>query len=71
MQDSMPEITGFPRELLSIEEEPGSRRIWVEGLNEVLEQCYGEGLLPSELGVLWSKKGTKISLADYNKFPGG
>lgn len=71
MQDSMPEIAEFPRELLRIEGQPESPRIWVEGLNEVLEQCYGEGLLPSELSIPWSKKGTKISLAGYNKFPGG
>jgi predicted dehydrogenase len=71
MQDSMPEITEFPRELLRTEGEPGSLRIWVEGLDEVLEQCYREGLLPSELSVPWSKKGAKINLTNYNKFSGG
>ncbi len=70
MHDSMPEIAGFPRHLIREENPLGQRRIWVEGLDDILEGCYEKNSLPSEAGVPWSRKGRKISLRDYREFPG-
>jgi len=69
IQDSMPEIMSFPKKLLHLEEKEGKQRIWVEGLDEVFKQCYEKCLLPSEMGVSWSRKGRKISLTNYKTFP--
>jgi len=69
MQDSMPEILAFPRRLIVAEGEPGRRTIRVKGLDAVLEQCYENNSLPSELGIPWSGKGKIIDLTDYRKFP--
>jgi predicted dehydrogenase len=55
MQESSPAITDFPAGLLRTEETAGSSRKWVEGLDEVLELCYAESLLPSEAGVEWAR----------------
>lgn len=69
MQDSMPEIAGFPRHLIGEANAPGQRRIWVEGLDDILERCYEKNQLPSESDVPWSRKGRRISLRDYREFP--
>jgi predicted dehydrogenase len=70
-QDSMPRIQNFPRSLLKKEGEPGKAALFVEGLDEVMKGCYKQRLLPSEMGVSWSKKGKIIALIDYKNFPGG
>ncbi len=70
-QDSMPAIKTFPKRMLHTIEESGSRRIWVDGLDEILLSCYEENLLPSEKGVSWAAAGKKISLGNYHFFPGG
>jgi predicted dehydrogenase len=69
MQDSMPQIVNFPRDLITAEGEPGRRSIRVNGLGAVLEQCYEQNSLPSELGIPWSSKGKIIDLTEYRKFP--
>jgi len=69
MQDSMPHILNFPRGLIVAEGEPGRRTILVKGLDAVLEQCYENNSLPSELGIPWSEKGKIVELTDYRKFP--
>jgi predicted dehydrogenase len=44
--------------------------VWVEGLQETLEQAYDEGCLPSELeGVDWGRAGETLTLDDYDRFP--
>ena len=70
-QDSMPQIQNFPRSLLVERGEPGKRGLAVKGLEEVMRECYDKSLLPSELGVSWSKKGKVINLSNYKYFPGG
>ena len=79
IQDSMPDIRDFPAELVRIVEGPGSsrlaaetpgaRRLVVEGLDAALASCYESERLPSEMGLPWSAKGTKIDLRDYSSFP--
>ena len=70
-QDSRPEVEEFPGEIIVSQGEPGNREVTVAGLAEVLDECYQENALPSELGVPWSRKGRAVSLADYVYFPGG
>lgn len=69
MQDSMPEIRGFPEGSVRTVQTEGSRRRTVEGLGEALEACYEAGVMPSELGSGWSAKGKKIDLRSYASFP--
>jgi len=71
LHDSVPEIAGFPPELVHVEGEPGGRRTWVEGLNETMVDCYERGILPAEAGAAWSRAGREVSLVDYGDFPSG
>lgn len=71
MQDSMPNIVEFPSMLVRIQGEPGLRRTCVEGLDVLLEECFEKSLLPSEMGVPWSREGKQIQLRNYTAYPGG
>jgi predicted dehydrogenase len=70
-QDSCGEITVFPPPLVHVTGSAPRRLVWVEGLAEDLRQCYTAGVLPSELGMGWSRPAGKIDLRDYRHFPGG
>jgi predicted dehydrogenase len=64
-QQSMPLITPFPEPLIHVAGPNGSRRTSVQGLDEVLEQCYEQWRLPSELGaVAWAKSGREIGVPE-------
>ena len=79
IQDSMPDISDFPAGLVRMVEGPGARRLTVEtpgarrrvveGLDEALTACYEAGKLPSEMGLPWGVRGTKVDLRDYTTFP--
>ncbi len=71
MQDSMPEIRPFPADTIQGEEGHGTRRLWVEGLDEGLEACFERNALPSELGLSWAAGGRKVDLRDYPSYPHG
>ncbi|HUU37596.1 MAG TPA: Gfo/Idh/MocA family oxidoreductase [Candidatus Desulfaltia sp.] len=70
-QDSQPKIQNFPPKIISSQGEPGHREISVEGLADILGECYEKNLLPSELGVSWSRRGRMIELSEYAHYPGG
>ncbi|MFZ2055372.1 MAG: Gfo/Idh/MocA family oxidoreductase [Candidatus Aminicenantales bacterium] len=70
-QDSQPEIQNFPRKIIIARGEPGHREISVEGLADILGECYEKNRLPSELGVPWSSRGRMIELSEYAHYPGG
>jgi len=70
-QDSMSRITPFPAAQIRVQGDPPKRLTWVEGLAEVLQQCYAEAVLPSELGVAWARSGRMVALEGYRRFPGG
>ena len=79
IQDSMPDIRDFPAGLVRTVEGPGARRLAVEtpgarrrvvdGLDEALTACYEAEKLPSEIGLPWGAKGTKVDLRPYTSFP--
>jgi predicted dehydrogenase len=60
-QESMPQITEFPKDSITIEGEPGSRKTSVTGLESALDQCFDEFRLPSELAFPWSRPGKPIT----------
>lgn len=66
MQESVPEIVNFPASLIRREEEP--ELIWVEGLKEVLLDCYEDWTLPSDKEIPWTKAGKKVILDSYKYF---
>jgi len=70
-QESMPDIVDFPSLLVTSSGEEGSRQIWVQGLDRILQNCFEKALLPSERCIPWSKKGAEIDLQAYEFFPGG
>jgi len=66
MHESMPTIQSFPKELIRQE---GELTI-VDGLQEALDRCYEQNVLPSECGDLaWSRAGRTIDLRGYENFP--
>lgn len=73
MQDSTPRIVNFPEDIISekVIGDTGERFLCVDGLEEILENCFEKNTLPSEDGVKWSKPGRKISLVGYKSFGDG
>ena len=68
-QDSMPQITEFPGDMLAVRGEPGRRFTSVAGLADTLKECFESSLLPSEMTVPWSRTGEVIDIARYGDFP--
>ncbi len=69
VQESMPEIGGFPENLIRTSQTAEGRQTWVQGLAETLFKCYDENVLPAEINIPWSKKGQTIPLKSYRRFP--
>jgi len=69
MQDSMPGIRDFPEALRRAAEDGGTRRVWVDGLDEAFEECYAKNALPSETGIAWSARGRRVELGPQYSFP--
>lgn len=55
-----------------IRQEPfsGSKRVYVEGLNEVLTTAHESGQLISETKVGWGRAGSVLDVSEYDVFPG-
>ena len=70
-QDSAGAPIDFPRELLRVKGTAPRRLVWVDGLAEVLRECYVAGVLPSEAGIAWARAGRLVELRGYRYFPGG
>lgn len=68
IQESVKEIKTFPEEIIKFNQE--KQQVWVEGLVDVLKDCYEKALLPTENNVLWAQAGRKVNLEDYNYFKG-
>ena len=71
MQEAVPEIVDFPQELIKTwkDEEGNSAAVYVDGLAEIMKDCYNNWRLPHELGVEWSRVDEEIKLTDYDYFP--
>lgn len=66
MQDSMPQIEDFPEELIKKGKlQSGEEAIYVEGLEDVLLECYERWALPNEMCVSWARSGKKIDVSNY------
>ncbi len=65
MQDSKPQITNFPEEMVKWTEDlrDGHSGTYAKGLDEAIERCYENWALPSELGVPWACPGKEIQIA--------
>ncbi len=60
-QQSMPTIVDFPRDQVVVEGAPGERRTFVKNLDKVLDKCYEQLSLPSELAIPWSAPAIEIA----------
>jgi predicted dehydrogenase len=45
--------------------------IWIEGLSEAFNEAYERGILPSETGLPWTKRGNPVDVGHYRYYPGG
>jgi predicted dehydrogenase len=68
IQDSMGDITDLPR---SLARKTPDNRVWIEGLSEAFKEAYQRGVLPSEAGTEWARRGKTVDVRDYVYFPGG
>lgn len=60
IHESVLESPKFPEEITRRDEE---RKLnWVEGLEELLHECYEKWTIPSDLGVEWAQKGKTIQV---------
>ncbi len=69
IQDSVPEVRELPDVLRRVREVRGSRRVFVEGLDEALTAAFEAGRLPSEAGVAWAAPGRRVRIAPGYSFP--
>lgn len=60
MHESVPNAPKFPNDITKRDEE--KKLNWVEGLDDLLLNCYDNWSLPSDLGVEWSEKGKTIKV---------
>ncbi len=67
MHDSVAEIVAFPPRLVRSCEREG--RLFLDGLDDVLLDCYEKGVLPGEAGVGWADVGRSVDLTGYHHFP--
>ncbi len=59
-------IDHLPDNALQTDDCEGGRLVWVPNLQEILEACYDQGLLPSELGeVSWARPGRSYKICRY------
>lgn len=68
-QDSMKDVIEFPSSLVSTQSVPEGNVRCVEGLTQVLSDCFEKNVLLSELGISWAQKGKLINLYNYQSYP--
>jgi len=69
IQDSVPNIVAFPKDIVRREGVRGRERLIVDELDEVFGLAYASSRLPSELAVPWACAGETIDLRDYAGYP--
>lgn len=65
MHRSLPRVTPFPQELRRLHKEDFT---YVDGLAEIMHDCYAKGVLPSEAGVPWAVAGEKVAVSPLDTF---
>jgi predicted dehydrogenase len=68
IQESVGEVTDLTNSQGRTESDG---RIWIEGLSEAFSEAYERGVLPSETGLSWTKRGKCVDVRDYRYYPGG
>lgn len=61
-QLSQPDIVMLPADLIRTTGPADNRQTCVEGLERIFADCYDQAVLPSELGVPWTKRGRPIPM---------
>ncbi len=61
-------ITQFPNDVVVRGETKGETLLYVEGMNKMLDDCYEEEKLPSEMGYKWAIAHPTINVSNYTKF---
>ncbi|MCK5812432.1 MAG: Gfo/Idh/MocA family oxidoreductase [Clostridiales bacterium] len=61
-------ITQFPKDVVVSGEIKGETLLYVEGMNEILDKCYEQEKLPSEMGYKWAISQPTINVTNYTKF---
>lgn len=70
LQESMPDIVEFPKDMVKVVGSAGSLQNAVNGLDEYMIQCMEQSILFSEHGnISWAKPGRRIDLRNYKCFP--
>ena len=60
IHNSMSEIINFPKEI--IKHDKKTDVIWAEGLSDILNKCFDESRMPSELDITWAREGKMINI---------
>ncbi|MDF1514267.1 MAG: Gfo/Idh/MocA family oxidoreductase [Anaerolineae bacterium] len=70
-QESVTAITNFPNDLVQVSGNANDTLTWVTGLQETLEACYDNGLLPAEMqpAVPWAQAGRIVDVRAYREYP--
>src|SRR5436190_23623278 len=63
-QQSSVDASAFPSSLLRADASGrfGSRRVWVDGLEDELAQCFDQWALPSELSLKWASASCEVAV---------
>lgn len=62
VHESMPAAVEFPEDLVRETGKGGQRLRWIDGLGELLEECFEKNSLPNELGAPWAEPGRTVSI---------
>ncbi|MGC9468699.1 MAG: Gfo/Idh/MocA family protein [Anaerolineae bacterium] len=69
-QESPPEVLDLPEGSIRRMTEGVETLVWVEGLQETLNQCYEDAKMPSSYpSVAWARSGRRLDLRAYDRFP--
>ena len=60
MHQSVPNVPKFPEHITKRDAE--KKLNWIDGLDNLLQDCYEKWSIPSDLNVEWSQRGTTISI---------
>lgn len=69
--ESCPAITTVPKDLTDTVTRDNTTFHVIQGLDDLMDQCFREGKLISELGVSWAKASQPFDMKGYARFPSG